>query len=282
MKKFSLKSAACCVALLSASAMLPISAHAMDDMKSDGTMMSNDGTMMMSDDGMMMQNGMMMPGALAPSMQMSGSVLRRYTDLQGNVSAIDLLTADGVRQVRFAPAMPASEMMNYRIGTMVSPTGMSSMGVLRFDPDASMTVASGKMMMKGNTTGGKSVEAENGTLPMTGNMPMMSDKPMMNGKMMKGMYKGARLMMVGADGQMMPVMMKGGNAMVKTPTGMLTLMKDANGAYVVPDSMTGARMMLVTKDGQQLPIDTVDGKLMVTMNDGTMRPINAKGQVMMK
>ena len=268
MKKFSLKSAACCFALLSASAMLmPISAHAMDDMNGDGTMMSNDG--MMSQDDMMM-------GSLAPSMQMSGSVLRRYTDEQGNISAIDLLTADGVRQVRFSPAMPASEMLNYRIGTMVSPTGMSSMGVLRYDPDASMTVASGKMMMKGNTTGGKSVVAENG------NMPMMSDKSMTNGKMMKGMYKGSRLMMVGADGQMMPVMMKGGKTMVKTASGMLTLMKDANGAYVVPDSMTGARMMLVTKDGQQLPVDTVDGKLMVTMSDGTMHPINAKGKVMMK
>ena len=44
------------------------------------------------------------------------------------------MTSEGVRQVRFSPAMPASEMMNYRTGMMVNPTGMSSMGVLRYDP----------------------------------------------------------------------------------------------------------------------------------------------------
>lgn len=285
MKTVSSKRALCTLALFAACAAMPLSANAQDTMSNNGAMsgaMSSDGSMMNSDGTMMNADPMMMQ-----SMQISGSVVRRYIDRDGNITAIDVRTANGVQQMRFSPAMPASEMMNYRMGAMVNPTGMTTMGVLRYDPDGSMTANSGAMMMKGNTTGAKSVVEEDGMMSggamMNGGMngQSLNGQPM-SGKMMKGMFKGARLMMVAPDGQMMAVTMQGNSTMVATSSGQLELMKDANGAYVIPDTMTGARMMLVLKDGQQLPVDTVDGKLMVTLSDGTMRPLNAKGKVMMK
>jgi hypothetical protein len=90
---------------------------------------------------------------------------------------------------------------------------------------------------------------------------------------------GGSLMMVGADGQMMPVKMKGGKTMVKMADNTSLELTMADGRYVIPESMAGAQMKMVMEDGRQMNVDTVDGNLMVMMADGTMVPVPKNGRM---
>ena len=82
-------------------------AQAMDDM--NGTMM-NDGAMMNST----MTSPTMMP------MLVSGTVQNYYVDRAGYVSAMDVMTADGVKMVRFAPSMAQRVTALYPVGSSAS------------------------------------------------------------------------------------------------------------------------------------------------------------------
>lgn len=82
-----------------------------------------------------------------------------------------------------------------------------------------------------------------------------------------------RVMIVTADGQLLPVVKMNRKIYVTDAGGKnLELMK-VNGKYVVPASMEGARMQMVMSDGRRMEMDTVDGQLMVVMADGTMAPV---------
>lgn len=251
-------------------------------MNADGTMasggtMNADGTMM--SDGSMMSGGMMAPGTMS-SMAVSGTILRHYIDKNGAVTAMDVKTATGVVQVRFSPAIPASQRPQdtYKLGGMANLTAMGMMGMAKYDPDASKESNMGVVMMKGNTTGaapigGLKVAGINGDMGknMAGGMTGMAGMPGM----------GASLMMMAADGKMMAVKLADGKANVAMADGtMVELMKDANGAYVVPESMTGAKMVMVAPDGTTMDVDTVNGQLMVKNADGTMSAVDANGNMM--
>ena len=81
-------------------------AHAADDMKMD-----NDGGTMMNST---MTTPTMMP------MLVSGTVQNYYVDRAGYVSAMDVMTSDGVRMVRFAPAMAQRITSLYPVGSSAS------------------------------------------------------------------------------------------------------------------------------------------------------------------
>jgi hypothetical protein len=244
-------------------------------MNADGTMMSGGG--MMNADGTMMSGGMMAPGMMS-SMTVSGQILRHYVDKNGAVTAMDVKTPTGVVQVRFSPAIPASQRPQdtYKLGSMANLTAMGMMGMAKYDPDATKESNMGMMMMQGNTTGAKPI----GGLKVAGINGDMGMAKGGNGMMMSpGM--GASMMMMAADGKMMAVKMAGGKAMVAMADGtMLELMKDANGSYIVPESMTGAKMVMVAPDGTTMDVDTVNGQLMVKNADGTMSAIDANGNMM--
>jgi len=82
-----------------------------------------------------------------------------------------------------------------------------------------------------------------------------------------------RVMVVAADGSMLPVVRKDGGLHIQAADGTLTEINRRDGKYVVPESMTGARMMMVMSDDRQMEMDTVDGNLMVIMPDGSMAPV---------
>ena len=89
-----------------------------------------------------------------------------------------------------------------------------------------------------------------------------------------------RAMMVSADGQMMPVMFRGRQTMVRMADGSMTQLMMADGKYVIPASMAGAKMKMVMSDGRQMDMDTVDGKLMVMNAGGQMVPVAKNGRMM--
>lgn len=82
-----------------------------------------------------------------------------------------------------------------------------------------------------------------------------------------------RVMVVGSDGALMPVVRQNGRLWVQGANGQLTQLRTVGGKYVVPESMTGARMMMVMSDGRRMEMDTVNGQLMVIMPDGSMAPV---------
>lgn len=80
-------------------------AQAMDN----GTMM-NDGAMM---------NSTMMTPTMMPTL-VSGTVQNYYVDRSGYVSAMEVMTADGVKMVRFAPSMAQRVTALYPVGSSAS------------------------------------------------------------------------------------------------------------------------------------------------------------------
>lgn len=82
-----------------------------------------------------------------------------------------------------------------------------------------------------------------------------------------------RVMIVTADGRLLPVVKMSRKIYVTDSNGSNMEMMKVNGKYVVPASMTGARMQMVMSDGRRMEMDTVDGQLMVVMADGTMAPV---------
>ena len=86
-------------------------AQAMDDMPADGGAMMNS----------TMTSPTMMP------MLVSGTVQNYYVDRAGYVSAMDVMTADGVRMVRFAPSMAQRVTALYPVGSSASVYVTSSM-----------------------------------------------------------------------------------------------------------------------------------------------------------
>ena len=84
-------------------------AQAMDDMP-----MNNSGTMMNGT----MDSTMAMP-TMTPTL-VSGTVQNYYVDRAGYVSAMDVMTADGVRMVRFSPSMAQRVTALYPVGSSAS------------------------------------------------------------------------------------------------------------------------------------------------------------------
>jgi hypothetical protein len=82
-----------------------------------------------------------------------------------------------------------------------------------------------------------------------------------------------RVMIVTADGQLLPVVKMNRRIYVTAADGTNMELLKVNGKYVVPASMTGARMQMVMSDGRRMEMDTVDGQLMVVMADGSMAPV---------
>lgn len=82
-----------------------------------------------------------------------------------------------------------------------------------------------------------------------------------------------RVMVVAADGTMMPVVRQNNKLWIQSADGSVTELKKTNSKYMVPASMAGARMMMVMADGRRLDMDTVNGQLMVMMADGSMAPV---------
>lgn len=80
-------------------------AHAMDDMT-----MNNGGAMM---------NSTMTAPTMMP-MLVSGTVQNYYVDRAGYVSAMDVMTSDGIRMVRFAPSMAQRITSLYPVGSSAS------------------------------------------------------------------------------------------------------------------------------------------------------------------
>ena len=81
-------------------------AQAMDN----GAMMPDSGTMM---------NSTMTTPTMMPTL-VSGTVQNYYVDRAGYVSAMDVMTADGVKMVRFAPSMAQRITALYPVGTTAS------------------------------------------------------------------------------------------------------------------------------------------------------------------
>ena len=82
-----------------------------------------------------------------------------------------------------------------------------------------------------------------------------------------------RVMLVTADGTMLPVVKKNGKVWAMMADGSMSELKKNDGKYMVPASMTGSRMMMVMSDGTKMEMDTVDGQMMVVMADGSMAPV---------
>lgn len=291
---------------VSALVLVPLSARAQGDMSTGTTMMDSSTSGSMST-GMMMSNSPMM---------VTGTVLRYYVDRAGYVTAMDIQTANGVQFVRFSPGMGQRLYSTYPVGGQASVyvMGSQSMGMTRMDVvsmGANMP-APGTMMTPMTVTDAELLDAQpyimagtkmtttRGTLrdlivndegEIVGLVLMPKDAMMKKSMMKNGMMNtvmsttmtaSPRLMMMSADGRMMPVMMKDGTASVALADGTsVELARDANGAYVVPESMTGARMLVAASDGTTMDIDTQNGKLMVKMADGSMAPINDDGTVTM-
>jgi len=82
-----------------------------------------------------------------------------------------------------------------------------------------------------------------------------------------------RVMLITADGQMLPVVKKNGKVWAMMADGSMSELRKNDGKFMVPADMTGSRMMMVMSDGTRMEMDTVDGQMMVVMADGTMAPV---------
>jgi len=124
------------VALSGLTAALSLSAMAQDTTSSTtGSTGMMTGTM--SGDTSMSGTGGM-SGSASMSMQptqVTGTVVRYYTDRSGYVTAMDVQTAEGVRMVRFAPGMAQRLYGTYPVGGQITGTVMPSMsmGMQRYD-----------------------------------------------------------------------------------------------------------------------------------------------------
>jgi len=119
------------VALSGLTAALSLSAMAQDTTSSTTGMMT--GTM--SGDTSMSGTGTMAGSMSMQPMQVTGTVVRYYTDRSGYVTAMDVQTAEGVRMVRFAPGMAQRLYGTYPVGGQITGTVMPSMsmGMQRYD-----------------------------------------------------------------------------------------------------------------------------------------------------
>jgi hypothetical protein len=104
--------------------------------------------------------------------------------------------------------------------------------------------------------------------PMTNNMGAMGNTSTSMTQRATG-----RVMIVTADGQLLPVVKMNRKIYVTAADGTNMELLKVNGKYIVPASMTGSRMQMVMSDGRRMEMDTVDGQLMVKMADGTMAPV---------
>lgn len=103
---------------LGAVMMAPLVAHAAGTTTDTTTTVTTDTTTTMTDTGSM---GMTMS---SEPMQVSGQVLRYYTDASGYVTAMDVQTAEGVRMVRFGPTMGQRFYTTYPVGSTIgAPVG---------------------------------------------------------------------------------------------------------------------------------------------------------------
>ena len=273
---------ACGLAAVGAMTLAPQSAKAQDSMMGDGTMMATT--------------------SMDQPMMVSGTVLRYYVDRAGYVTAMDVQTAQGVQFVRFSPSLGQRLYSTYPVGGQVTAYVTSntrrggtyydvvSMGEKMPAPEAMTMKLTDVDLLDSPAyimTGAKMITVR-GTLSDV----ITNDQGEVVGLVINGAEKqvmkatgkkmiAGRTMMVTADGQMMPVMFKGGKTMVKMADGKTTELMMADGKYVIPDAMAGAQMKMVMSDGRQMNMDTVDGKLMVMDANGQMMPVAKNGRMMM-
>ncbi len=245
-------------------ALSPLSAQAQDTM----------GGGMMGGDAMGSMNTM---GSMA-MMPASGTLVRRYTDMEGNVTAVDVQTAMGVRMVRLSPSIPAGDerlRSTYRMGASMSLEGMMVGGknVPTFDPNAPLQ--SGLLLHAHSLASAQSAMGAMGG-DMAGGM--------MGGGMAGGGMAGGGMMGGGMTGSgMAGGMMSGGlgsiRALVRLPNGRVTIVKEMGGRLMLVNDGTH-RMTDVGAVGGAVTLPaSVDKGARVTMvnPDGTMTEMTAEG-----
>jgi len=181
----------------------------------------------MMDDSKMAESGMMGNMMSMTPMAISGAVVRQYVDTMGNISSVDVQTAGGVQQVRFSPAIAATDARFAGLGkgSMINETGVVTPGIVSYSPDGSMISG---LLMQGGTMGGAMAAA-----PTT----------MMGMAMMP-----ARTLDLSAVAS--PPSQYG--ALVALPGGRFTVIRSMNGMmyYVDPDN---GKMTEVTADNMMMP-----------------------------
>jgi len=83
-----------------------------------------------------------------------------------------------------------------------------------------------------------------------------------------------RVMLVTAEGQLLPVVKLDNKIYVSAAVGKNVVLKKVRGKYVIPASMKGARMQMVMEDGRRMDMETVDGQLMVKLANGMWSPVS--------
>jgi len=218
-------------ALAACVALIPVAARAQDAMM---------------DDSKMAETGMMNTMSMTP-MQIAGTVVRQYVDTMGNITSVDLQTASGVQQVRFSPAVAATDARFATLGkgSMVDAMGVVTPGITTYSPDDSMSSG----LMKSGTMGGM--------------MGGAAAAPMMGRAMMPGRTLDLSAV-ASPPGQY--------GALVAFPDGRVTVVRSMNGQmfYINPDN--GA-MTEVTSDTMMMPkgLKVPKGTRVMTLSpDGAM------------
>ncbi len=163
----------------------------------------------------------------------------------------------GAIGMQMLPAAQRDSLINFSIGgdstdnDMMDAKAASRMGYMVFKP-------SDNMMMNNSAS----------TVVSMGNAGSMSNTSTSMTQQATG-----RVMIVTADGQLLPVVKMNRKVYVTAANGENMELMKVNGKYMVPASMMGSRMQMVMSDGRRMEMDTVDGQLMVVMADGTMAPV---------
>ena len=137
-----------------------VAAHAQDTTTSTTTTTTTEMSTMETS---AMPSTTMMSSMPIMTMAPSATVVRRYVDMDGNISAADVRFSDGMgrgqtRQLRFAPVlmMGSEAAVAYRLGGggMMAMSDSNLIAPPSYDPDASQDMMRGTVMAAGNTTGG--------------------------------------------------------------------------------------------------------------------------------
>lgn len=224
--------------------------------------------------GTAMSGGMMMDSGMAMTpMAVSGMIVRQYVDMMGNITSVDVQTANGVQQVRFATAVPSTDARFATLGkgSMLNETGVTTPGIVSYSPDGPMVSGlamsgSGGMMAGGGMTGG----AAGGAMPMS----MMPNTTMnLTGATTPPSQYGALVSL--ADGRFTVIRSMNGQMMFVNPdNGMMSMVTSDN--MMMPKGMKmmkGTRVMTLSPDGMMV-MNTMGGEMMGDkagmMSGGTM------------
>lgn len=162
----------------------------------------------------------------------------------------------GAIGIQMLPAAQRDSLINFSIGgdstdnDMMDAKAAARMGYMVFKP-------SDNMMMNNNAS----------------TVVSMNNAGMVNTGASMTQQATGRVMIITADGQLLPVVKMNRKVYVTAANGQNMELMKVNGKYMVPASMVGSRMQMVMSDGRRMEMDTVDGQLMVVMADGTMAPV---------